>query len=45
MKKVNSKIVAVAFLLLALLAGGLSAKQAIAGGNGGFKPDPNGDGG
>lgn len=45
MKKINSRIVAVAFLLLAILAGGLSAKQAIAGGNGGFAPDPNGDGG
>ena len=44
MKKMNSKIVAVAFLLLTLLAGGFAAKQAIAGGNGGFAPDPNGDG-
>ena len=44
MKKVNSKVVTVAFLLLTLLAGGLAAKQVIAGGNGGFKPDPNGDG-
>ena len=44
MKKMNSKIVAVAFLLLTLLAGGLAAKHAIAPGNGGFKPDPNGDG-
>jgi len=45
MKKMNSKIVAVAFVLLTLLAGGLAAKQVIAGGNGGFGPDPNGDGG
>lgn len=43
MKKVNTRIVAVAFLLLALLAGGLTAKDAIA--PGGFKPDPNGSGG
>ena len=41
----NSKIVAVAFVLLTLLAGGLAAKQAIAPGNGGFGPDPNSDGG
>ncbi|NPE06852.1 MAG: hypothetical protein GNW80_01100 [Asgard group archaeon] len=45
MKKMNSKIVAVAFVLLTLLAGGLAAKQAIAPGNGGFGPDPNSDGG
>ena len=45
MKKVNSKIVTVAFLLLTLLAGGLAAKQAIAPGNGGFGPDYNGQGG
>ncbi len=45
MKKVNSKIVAVAFLLLTLLAGGIAAKQAIAPGNGGVCPDPNPNGG
>ncbi|MHA1122241.1 MAG: hypothetical protein ACTSQ3_06490 [Candidatus Heimdallarchaeota archaeon] len=45
MKKMNSKIVAVAFVLLTLLAGGLAAKQAIAPGNGGFAPDPNPSGG
>jgi len=44
MKKVNSRIVAVAFVILTLLAGGLAAKQAIAGSNGGFAPDPNSDG-
>ena len=46
MKKVNSRVVAVAFLLLTLLAGGLAAKQAIApGAGGGWGPDPNPDGG
>jgi len=45
MKKVNSKIVAVAFLLLTLMAGGLTAKYAIAPGNGGVCADPNPDGG
>ena len=45
MKKINGKIVAVAFLLLTLLAGGLAAKQAIAPGNGGVCPDPNPHGG
>ena len=39
MKKVNAKFVALAFLLLTLLAGGLTARQAIAGGNGGVEPD------
>lgn len=43
MKKVNSKIVAVAFVLLTLLAGGLAAKQAIAPGTGGVGIDPNPD--
>ena len=45
MKKVNTRIVAVAFLLLTLLAGGLAAKQVIAGGNGGVEPDLEPDGG
>ena len=45
MKKMNAKIVAVAFVLLTLLAGGLVAKQAIAPGNGGVCPDPHPDGG
>ncbi|NPE06850.1 MAG: hypothetical protein GNW80_01090 [Asgard group archaeon] len=43
MKKMNSKIVAVAFVLLTLLAGGLAAKQAIAPGTGGVGIDPNPD--
>lgn len=43
MKKVNSRIVAVAFVLLTLLAGGLAAKHAIAPGNGGVCPDVNPD--
>jgi hypothetical protein len=43
MKKVNSKIVVVAFVLLTLLAGGFAAKQAIAGGNGGVGVNPNPD--
>ncbi len=43
MKKMNSKIVAVAFVLLTLLAGGIAAKEAIAGGNGGVGVDPNPD--
>jgi hypothetical protein len=45
MKKISIKIVAVAFVLLTLLAGGLSAKHVIAGGNGGVCPDPNPNGG
>lgn len=45
MKKMNIKIVSVAFLLLTLLAGGLAAKHAIAGGNGGVEPDLDPDGG
>ncbi len=45
MKKINIKFVSIALFLLTLLAGGLAAKQAIAPGNGGFKPDPNGDSG
>ncbi len=45
MKKVNSKIIAVAFVLLTQLAGGLAAKHAIAPGTGGWGADPNPDGG
>jgi len=45
MKKINIKFVSIALFLLTLLAGGLAAKHAIAPGNGGFAPDPNGDGG
>ena len=46
MKKVNTKIVAIAILLLTFLAaGGIYAKEAIAPGNGGVTPDPNPNGG
>ena len=45
MKKINSRIIAAAFVLLTLLAGGLAAKQAVAPGSGGWYLDPNPDGG
>ena len=44
MKKINIKLVSIALFLLTLLAGGLSAKQAIAGGNDGVEPDLDPDG-
>ncbi|HUU79714.1 MAG TPA: hypothetical protein VMX55_15345 [candidate division Zixibacteria bacterium] len=45
MKKVNTKFVTIAMLLLTFLAaGGIYAKEAIAPGGGGFAPDVDPDG-
>jgi hypothetical protein len=45
MKKINIKLVSLALFVLTLLVGGLTAKQVIAGGNGGVAPDFDPDGG